>query len=277
MVVRGWQLANACFFAGNVWAVRSIARLDGRNSSALPTNFLTPAPYAFAIWGVIYMMEYLFVCWQLLQGCSLRGQPLPPQRSERLRLLKRISPGWCGANACQIAWCFAFRPSLDTPQLLWISAVCLTGIAGFLSLAHGLLCEESGLSFEELILMYVPLMLHFGWTTAAALVNWNGYVSRCSLDLEWSGWVKVNALWLSVVLAGSLGTLLSLRRKSGLYALTVAWAVLAVASHTSMSEDLREEFPGGEEALQRVAQVEYFLGLGLILVALSVFRRHLKR
>lgn len=33
-------------------------------------------------------------------------------------------------EACQIAWCFAFRPSLDTPQLLWISAVCLTGMAG---------------------------------------------------------------------------------------------------------------------------------------------------
>ena len=25
------------------------------------------------------------------------------------------------------------------------------------------------------------------------------------LDLEWSGWVKVNALWLSVVLAGRDG------------------------------------------------------------------------
>ena len=36
---------------------------------------------------------------------------------------------WCPAEACQIAWCFAFRPSLDTPQLLWISAVCLTGMA----------------------------------------------------------------------------------------------------------------------------------------------------
>lgn len=30
-------------------------------------------------------------------------------------------------KACQIAWCFAFRPSLDTPSLLWISAVCLSG------------------------------------------------------------------------------------------------------------------------------------------------------
>lgn len=55
--------------------------------------------FGFQFLGLLSLaQEYLFVCWQLLQGCSLRGQPLPPQRSERLRLLKRISPGWCGAN-----------------------------------------------------------------------------------------------------------------------------------------------------------------------------------
>eukprot|EP00435_Cladocopium_sp_Y103_P047556 s1157_g14.t1 len=310
-------LASACDGAGGLadqGALFQEARLAGGECLLLRRQCLGCAQHCTLrrpkqLCAAAARREYLFVCWQLLQGCSLRGQPLPPHRRERLRLLKRLSPGWCGANACQIAWCFAFRPSLDTPQLLWISAVCLTGIAGFLSLAHRVLCEAKKERFRRpWRAVEVPLTLHFGWTTAAALVNWtlgsdawegsplpwlfqterrdpnfgfqqrNGYVSRCSLDLEWSGGVKVNALWLSLVLAGSLGTLLALRRKSGLYALTVAWAVVAVASHSSTSEELREEFPGGEEALKRVAQVEYFLGFSLIFVALfSVFQRQLKR
>jgi len=277
-MVEGWQLANAFFFAGNVWAVRSLPRLDGRNSSALPLNFLTPAPYAFAIWGVIYMMELLFVTWQLLQGCGVRGVRCSP--TPRQQLLKRLSPFWCGANACQIAWCFAFRPSLDTPSLLWISAVCLSGIASFLGSAHRALSDakrEKGLSVEEMIFMYVPLTLHFGWTTAASLVNWNGYVSRCSLNLEWPSRVKVDALLISLALAGLLGARITLSRQSALYGLTVSWAVLAVASHSSTSLELREEFPGGEAALQWVAQVEYALGFSLIAIALFSGCQRLKR
>lgn len=32
------------------------------------------------------------------------------------------------------------------------------------------------LSLAELIFAYVPLTLHFGWTTAAMLVNWTGWL-----------------------------------------------------------------------------------------------------
>eukprot|EP00913_Durusdinium_trenchii_P004331 g4014.t1 len=246
---QGWQLANACFFAGNVWAVQNLPRLDSRSAAGtLPSNYLTPAPYAFAIWGVIYSMELVFVVWQLLQGF---GRCAPARR----QLLKRLAPYWCGANACQIAWCFAFRPNLDTPGLLWISAVGLSGIAGFLSLVHRILSEakmERGLSFTERLCAYAP---------------WRSRLR--GLDLDWPSWVKVAAVWLSLAAAGWLGTALTWRRRSALYGLTVSWAVVAVAYHTNgVSDAWSEEFPGGQAAILKLASAEHLLGYALIGVSL---------
>ncbi|CAJ1368090.1 unnamed protein product [Effrenium voratum] len=256
----GWQLANAAFFAGNVLAVQNIPRLDSSNQMLLPLNFLTPAPYAFAIWGVIYSSELFFVLWQLMQ-CPGRSSP------SRQNLLQRLSPDFCAANACQIAWCFAFRPRLDSPGLLWISALCLAGIAYKLSQAHATLTKEE-LSWEELLLAYAPLTLHFGWTSAAALVNLNGYVSRCCLDLGLPVGIKVLSLLVSLLLAGKLGIGLTVRRRSSLYGLTVAWALVAVAIQTSTSDDFREEFPFGEDAVTILVNLEFLLGFAVIAVAL---------
>lgn len=266
--MESWQLANAAFFAGNVLAVRSIPRLDAsQNTMLMPLNYLTPAPYAFAIWGVIYLLEFCYSLWQLCQCPRRLGA-----ESRRVTMLKRMSPFWCMANACQISWCFSFRSQFDSPGLLWISAVFLSGIAISLGLAHyevisARRAKGSGyksLDLQSAFFVYVPITLHFGWTTAAALVNWNGWMARCSVDLQWSAWPQTVFLYISLALAGLLGTGLSLRRKSELYAFTVAWAVFAVANRSRTSTQLRDAYPGGEDAVLFLSNVEWALGAWLV-------------
>lgn len=64
------------------------------------------------------------------------------------------------SEAFQMAWCYAFRPKLDTPQLLWISAVCLSGIAANLGRAHGKLTQKArcpnGLASQHLEYVFKP-------------------------------------------------------------------------------------------------------------------------
>jgi len=245
--VEGWQVANLLCFVLNVVAVRNIARLDSDNEMLQSINYFTPAPYAFVIWAVIYSLECLFIFWQLLQS-SRRAPP------SRVAVLKRVSPYWCAANACQVLWCLTFRPSFDTPQLLWISAVALTAIAVSLSAAHNNIVDEDA---EERLFLYAPISLHFGWTSAAALVNWNGYVAR-SCD---SASLKLAALFISLGLAAVLGVGITRERQCPLYGMTVAWAITAVAVQTSKSVQLADEVPGANDTLTAISLLEFALGL----------------
>lgn len=244
-----WQIANVLSFLANVAAVRSIPRLDSENPMLQPVNYLTPAAYAFAIWAVIYLLEFGLMCWQLL----------PRARSE---VLRRVSPWWCGANACQVLWCFAFRPALDSPALGWVSAVALTSIAAYLGRAHTVLAAKP--NTPQVIFFYIPITLHFGWTSAAALVNWNGYVARCTSAVA----PKLAAALLSAALATYLGTSITAERRSALYGATVTWALLAVAVETLRSERLALEI--GRHVAKGLGGLELALAAGLLALSAGV-------
>uniref|UniRef100_A0A7S1RET6 Uncharacterized protein n=1 Tax=Alexandrium catenella TaxID=2925 RepID=A0A7S1RET6_ALECA len=248
---RPWQIANVVAFLANVAAVRSIPRLDSSNAMLQPLNYLTPASYAFAIWGVIYFLEYGFVCLQLL----------PRAQTE---LLRRVSPWWCGANACQVLWCLLFRPQFDSPGLLWLSAVALSSIAACLNRAHALIAAPQPDAQDGSVVLRVPVTLHFGWTTAAALVNWNGYVARCTSAPT----PKLAVALLSAALATSVGSSVTVDRGSGLYGGTVAWAILAVGVQTVRSERLGEELGRGIAIAVGIAEI--MLAAGLFLVAFGI-------
>eukprot|EP00440_Ansanella_granifera_P035903 gb/GFBE01038947.1/.p1 GENE.gb/GFBE01038947.1/~~gb/GFBE01038947.1/.p1 ORF type:complete len:317 (+),score=41.45 gb/GFBE01038947.1/:1-951(+) len=261
-MVEGWKLGTAFWFAANVYSVRNVSRLDSSNRSLAPVNYLTPAPYAFTIWAAIYLLEFLFVCWVFLQSSQ--------QAPSRCAFLRKVCSSFMAANAAQVFWCLTFRPSFDSPGLLWISAYFLTAIAAFLSQAHKKICdeaeEEEGLAFQEWFFVYVPITLHFGWTTAAALVNWNGYVARCGLSPA----MKLACLLVSLGLATVLSIRITAQRGSTVYGLTVAWAIVAVAVQTSRSEALAEEVIGGPQFLSALAGLEFILGLAVFATGVTI-------
>lgn len=251
-----WQVANSVAFASNWLAVTHIPRLDTSPDVLSRPNFLTPAGYAFAIWGVIYSMEFLMVAWQVVQTPKYATQ-------ERRALLERFSPWWCSANACQVAWCFTFTSRFDSPYLLWVSAVCLSGIALSLSRAHLILLRAKGT--QENILLYVPVTLHFGWATAASLVNWNGFIARCTDSAA----VRLAAVLLSVGLASAIGAKIALERRSALYAATVTWALVAVGIQSRRSIPLAEVL-GIKQALVLGATE---IGCGVLVLTIGLMSR----
>ncbi|CAN0506781.1 unnamed protein product, partial [Phaeothamnion confervicola] len=129
-----WQALALFTWAANMFAVRQRGRLDGpRARSAAADNaaatsdvrFFTPAGWAFAIWGPIFLGEMLYIVFQCLPGSAF--------------WLADLAPFFAGAMAAQTLWCFAFRPWAVDSGRLWLPAALLTTGAACLGGAHRVL------------------------------------------------------------------------------------------------------------------------------------------
>lgn len=132
-------LANALAFAVNAFIIGTFPRLDSDPDRVQAVNYLSPAPYGFAIWGAIYVTEFVFVIWQWLN----REEPFVK------KWIPAFSPWWCAGNLFQVAWGLSFQPAFDTKALAWIPAVALTCVAASLSQAHGSIADKSGGEHEH--------------------------------------------------------------------------------------------------------------------------------
>jgi hypothetical protein len=109
------------------------------------------------------MGELVLVAAQLLVGPNDSMAPF----------LKSASVPFVAANIFQSLWCAAFRPKYKGGWMA-VSFACLASTAFSLSKVHN---AALGLSGWNYIIYGLPTSLHFGWVTAASLVNLNGAVA----------------------------------------------------------------------------------------------------
>jgi len=211
------------------WITVSIpGRFDGNidkdtGKVTIPYSTLfEPEAWAFAIWGVIYISEIILTLYS-----TAIGKPAD--------LLKDVTIFWIAGNLFQSIWCLVFRPEFKS--YMGFSALLLAlGSASF-GLAHNVLSEAitgyaGGYWDKErigLILMRFPLALHTGWLAAASLLNLNGWAVLANTTPRF----QTNVAFLSAILGSIVGGVLSVRSGDGWIALTVAWALQALANRTS--------------------------------------------
>jgi hypothetical protein len=103
----------------------------------------------------------------------------------------------------------------------------LAGTAFSLSKVQAVGCSPEA---AALYWYFVPLSLHFGWTTAATLVNLNGSVA---MEESNSDSTVIAVGHASSIAAAALGIGVTLAQAAPAYGFTVAWALLACAQGTS--------------------------------------------
>jgi hypothetical protein len=118
---------------------------------------------------------------------------------------------------------------------MFMSAMSLTGIAYSLKLCSDeivlneiRLAELTSSSAIPLIahaLITYPIRIHFGWTTAAALINWNMFV----VSYRHQG-LEVFPALLSVWLAASIAAFRANILGDAVFASVIAWAFLAMCA-----------------------------------------------
>ena len=214
-----FAVQTLCVFAGNSRLFGLLSPGSGWYTnvemSVRYASLVTPAKYAFAIWGVIYTWETAAMIY-LFTGPSAWGVVQ--------------SQLWIAANVFQALWAPLFAM-----ERLTLSALSLSGIAVCLVCLGLSLREATGV---PVALLSAPVWLHAGWTTAASLVNLNLVLAAAgsSAPLQLSaafasvhvalaiGVAVLYASWTSEALGSTLGSTLAPLP----YALALGWALWAV-------------------------------------------------
>jgi len=227
------------------------AKIHGSRAKQL----INPSGWAFAIWGPIYLGEMAFVS---------SGQFFSPAVKE---LLPQITAPFVAANLFQSLWCASFRPKYHKSKWWhkYISAAMLGGTTYYLSRVHSVVMESPNLSS----LWFVPITMHFGWCTAATLLNINGAVALDSLPDKDSLVIAVGHFSASA--AATIGSVVTLLTNSPVYGATVAWALAACKD--GMKKRLKDKEPGTSDALvasSRIQEKLCFIG-SLICAMASIY------
>ncbi|WP_017325052.1 hypothetical protein [Synechococcus sp. PCC 7336] len=172
---------------------------------------ITPASYAFAIWGLIYLALFSFGVYQLL----------PAQRQNPS--LRRIGYRLVWACIAQAIWVFLFLSRQFLLSLLAMLGILLPLIAIYLRLEVG----QQRVSPQEQWLVRQPISIYLGWITVATVVN----VAIALSALDWSGWGISPPVWTAIliIVSAAIATIAATHRKDAAYPLVIVWASIAIA------------------------------------------------
>lgn len=179
----------------------------GMVSAKYPT-LLTPAGYAFSIWGVIFLALTVYAVWQLLP--AQRNLSLPDALAKPLTL----------ASLATAAWVVLFAYEMILPSV------------GVMLLILGSLIVTYGRARRRIFagaapaLAGVPFSLYLGWISVASVIN-------LTIGLRQMGWQTAEGASVTLTLGlifvvVALGLIMSRVFRDMVFPLVVAWALVAV-------------------------------------------------
>jgi hypothetical protein len=181
---------------------------------------VTPKSTAFAIWGIIFTFQAIFVILQLLP--RYRGEAIVQQG---------VGFWYLATCVTQVGWTFAFAYE----QIL-LSLVCI--ILVWLSLV-GLVYSQNYTASEgslvEFWLFRFPFSIHCGWLTAASTVN----VSLLLVDQNVSAPIQlaVGIVSLAYLHAVSVWVVFGVKRANYTIAAVLAWASVWIYAELQEPKD----------------------------------------
>ena len=204
-------------FGTNVWA--NINPLNGLTIGGISQNIfgnvlITPASYAFAIWGLIYLGLISFAIYQAL----------PARRSDSL--LQKIGYKIAIASIAQVIWVFCFLYRQFGASMIAMLCILLPLIGAYWSLPF-----KTRISRWHRWLVRTPISIYLAWISIATILNG-------ALVLEswqWNGWGISAPIWTVIMLliAGLITHFVTLPRLDFAYAGVFVWGVIAIAIKNS--------------------------------------------
>ncbi|MCW0375654.1 hypothetical protein [Xanthomonas sacchari] len=181
---------------------------NGAISDRYPT-LIVAAGYAFAIWGVIFLLDLAFGLWQ------------SSARRRRVSALAQVRAPAALGFALTAAW----MPVFSQQHFLLALAVIWTALAAMLLAALRLSRDPSPESGQTLW-AWLPLSLHAGWLSLAAFLN----TAQVIVAYRWLSTERMLP-WSLVLFALAAVLLLGMNRamRGNLaYAAAALWALAAV-------------------------------------------------
>ncbi|NND62466.1 MAG: tryptophan-rich sensory protein [Flavobacteriaceae bacterium] len=186
-------------------------------------NLFTPAGYAFAIWGLIYLLLAGFVVYQFRALW----------KKERAVKVVNDTSGWfllsCVANS---AWVFCWLYGN-----LLLSLICMfTLLFALLKIVWRNDMEIWDAPISIIAFVWWPFVIYSGWIAVASIANVAAYLT----SIEWSGWGISEMSWtlMMIGVATSLNLLILWKRNMREFAAVGAWALIAIGIANKESHDV---------------------------------------
>jgi len=188
----------------------------GKNISEIANTILqgvliTPANYAFAIWGLIYLGVIAYGIYQFN----------PTRRSNST--IKQVNSLLILASLAQIVWVYLF-----TLRFFWLSVgailiILLPLIRIYLLLKIG----QPRASRERKWMVQIPFSIYLGWISVATIVN----IASALYISGWNGWGIAAVGWTVIMLLIStvIGAIVAIQRGDIAFVLVFIWAYVAIA------------------------------------------------
>ncbi|MCG7408646.1 tryptophan-rich sensory protein [Paenibacillus sp. ACRRX] len=217
-----WKWMNLLTIVA-VIAINALANLipfNGKTTGEISAMFpvlITPAPFTFSIWGLIYVLLIGFAIYQILPGSSSTAS--------------QIGPLFVLSNLFNIAWLLLWHYAYHQ---VWLSLIAMAGL--FVSLIfiyanvrRNELSTKGGRWFVRL-----PFSIYLAWICVAMIVN----TAVVLYDREWNGMGLSQEVWTVIGLAvgALLAWLVGGPNRDSTFVLVFVWAYvgIAVANHSNV-------------------------------------------
>ncbi len=198
----------ACLYVNYIYNARPPAgALSNGAMSARHPTLLTPAGYAFSIWGVIFSGLVAYTVWQLRP--KTWQMPLPG----------RLTPVLTLAVLATTCWTLVFSYGH-----IGLSLLVMLAILGLLAVAYArarpVVLRGAAPAWPTWF-----LSLYLGWIMLATVLNVI-FGLRDALGVQWSAEASLAGSYALVVVAGVLGVVLGQRGRDALLPLPIAWGLV---------------------------------------------------
>ncbi len=217
---------------------------NGTMSDRYPT-LLVAAGYAFAIWGLIFLLDLVYAAWQLT-GTRKTDDTLA-----------RIAPWAAAGFALTTLWMPLFAMSQ-----FWLCLLVIFGATACLIRCAMILSHDHTPQEGQWMWAWLPLSLHAGWLSLAVFLNTAQVVVAFELlptqaMLPWT-------LVLFALAAALLLTVLIKLRGNPWYALAAVWGLLGVHARQQASP-----LPGANSAALVALSLAVLVVLTTLIIGLS--------
>lgn len=190
---------------------------------------ITPANYAFAVWGLIYLGLISLAVYQAL----------PAQKNNPA--LRQVGYKLAIASLSQIVWVVCFLYRHYAISFLAMLGILLPLIAAYFSL------PVTRISKRQKLLVRTPISIYLSWISLATILN--GAIALSAR--EWNGWGLGAETWTIIMLlvAALIAHLVSIPRLDFAYAGVFVWGLVAIAIKNSERQILSSTAIGMSLAL----------------------------
>lgn len=181
--------------------------------SAQYETLFTPAGYAFAIWGIIYLMLIAFVAWQWRSKVT----------NQDTQYIDKTGIWLILGNIFNVLWILAWTNDHIGLSLVLIFLMLLS----LLVLMFRLRLETWDAPVRTIVFVWWPITIYLGWLVAASVANTAVYL--VSIDWQMFG-IPENAWSISMIIVATLIYVLLIFSRNMREAAAVGiWALVAIA------------------------------------------------